>query len=149
MESVAITNKNFRKDKKKNIHTLYVDAEQYNYLREDVVSATADIEGLKKIESVVESASYILALTDNLKLVIVTTAGASTVTVPPESDVAWPEGATIVVCQGGAGQVTVTPGSGVTINSLDSATKLTGQWASASLVKIDTDTWLLSGNIEA
>ena len=92
---------------------------------------------------------YILALTDNLKLVTVTKATACTLTVPPNSSVAFGIGSVITICQGGAGQVTITAGDGVTINSYDSALKLVGQYAVATLIKTGTNTWLLAGNIEA
>jgi hypothetical protein len=69
--------------------------------------------------------------------------------VPPNSQVAFPVGAVIAVCQGGAGTLTIVKGDGVVINSADSALALTGQWATASLIKTATDTWLLSGSISA
>jgi len=93
--------------------------------------------------------SYILVLTDNLKLVTVTTAGASTLTVPPNVDVAFPVGAMILICQGGAGQVTVTEGAGVTINSAGGALLLVEQYSTATLIQTAADTWLLSGAITA
>jgi hypothetical protein len=91
--------------------------------------------------------SQILVLTDNLKLVTMTTSGASTITVPPFTDVAFPLGALILVAQYGAGAVSIVAGSGVTINSADSALTLTGQYAAASLIKTATNTWLLTGSI--
>ena len=94
-----------------------------------------------------QTGNYTLVLTDNLKLVTVTTAGASTLTVPPNSSVAFPVGAVIMVCQGGAGTVTITAGAGVTINSVDSALALTGQWATCTLIKRATDTWLCTGSL--
>ena len=95
-----------------------------------------------------QTSSYSLLLADNGKIVIVTTSGSSTLTVPAYATEAFPIGAYVVVVQGGAGQVTITAGSGVTILSADSALALTGQYATASLVKIATDTWLLTGSLE-
>lgn len=114
----------------------------------DSVLASA-IDALEVVTENAQIVSYVLVLADNLKLVTVANANACTLTVPPNSSVAFPVGATIAICQGGAGQVTVTEGAGVTINSADSAKKLTGQWATASLIKTATDTWLLTGSIEA
>lgn len=91
--------------------------------------------------------NYTLALTDAGKLVTLGTAAAGTVTVPPNSSVAFANGAAIAVAQTGAGQVTIAAGSGVTINSYGSAVKLAGQYAAAQLYKTDTNTWLLTGNI--
>jgi hypothetical protein len=91
---------------------------------------------------------YTLILTDNLKLVTMDYASACTVTVPPESAVNFPVGALILIAQYGAGQVTFVEGSGVTINSVDSALSLTGQYVTASLIKTAADTWLLTGSLE-
>ena len=112
----------------------------------DIVQ-TSDVDALEKIIENEQTDNYTLVLTDNLKLVTVTTAGASTLTVPPNSSVAFPIGAVIMVCQGGAGTVTITAGAGVTINSVDSALALTGQWAPCTLIKRATDTWLCTGSL--
>jgi hypothetical protein len=94
-----------------------------------------------------QSASYTLVLTDAGKLVAVSNASANTLTVPPNSSVAFPVGTTLLVKQAGAGQTTVAAGSGVTVNSRGAALKLAGQYAYATLVKVATDTWDLSGDI--
>lgn len=91
--------------------------------------------------------SYILALTDNLKLVTITHADANTLTVPPNVDVAFPVGAMILICQGGAGQTTITEGAAVTINSAGGALLLIEQYSTASLIQTAANTWLLSGAI--
>lgn len=93
--------------------------------------------------------SYTLALTDLAKLVTLTNAAAITLTVPPNSSVAFPIGTQVLLYQGGAGQVTITPGSGVTIRSQASKLKLSGQYAVAGLVKVDTDEWAAFGNLSA
>lgn len=74
-------------------------------------------------------------------------ASAVTVTVPPNSSVAFPVGTQIDIAATGAGQVTLAQGSGVTINSEDSKKKLTKQYSGGTLVKTATDTWLLMGSI--
>ena len=93
--------------------------------------------------------SYTLVLTDEAKTVTLTNASSITLTVPPNSSVAYPTGTQIVLYQGGAGQVTIAPGSGVTLNSNGSKLKLTGQYAVASLIKIASDTWVVGGNLSA
>ena len=113
----------------------------------EIDTLQTDVDALEKVTESAQTASYTLVLTDNLKLVTVTTAGASTLTVPPNSSVAFPVGAVIMICQGGAGTVTITAGAGVTINSVDSALALTGQWATCSLIKRATDTWLCTGSL--
>lgn len=91
--------------------------------------------------------TYTLALTDNYGIVTLTNDSPITLTVPPNSSVAFPVGANITIIALGAGQVTVAAGSGVTIRSAGSDLKLTEQYSTATLIKIATDTWLLVGDI--
>lgn len=92
--------------------------------------------------------SYTLVLSDAGKLVTLNNASAITLTIPTNASVAFPVGTVIDITQFGAGQVTV-GGSGVTINSADGDKKLRVQYSSASLLKTDTDTWLLVGDISS
>jgi hypothetical protein len=55
-------------------------------------------------------------------------AGATTVTVPPNSTVAFPVGATVDVLRYGAGTVAISPGAGVTIRSRGNLTSINGQY---------------------
>jgi len=89
--------------------------------------------------------SYTLVLSDAGKLVTLNNSSAITLTVPPNSSVAFQVGATIALAQLGAGTVSVAEGSGVTVSSLDDKVDLSGQYATASLVKTGTDAWLLVG----
>ena len=93
--------------------------------------------------------SYTLALTDLAKLVTLTNAAGITLTVPPNSSVAFPVGTQVLLYQGGAGQVTITPGAGVTVRSEDSRLKITGQYGVAGLIKVATDEWAAFGNLAA
>lgn len=95
-----------------------------------------------------QSASYTLVLTDRDKLVEVDNASANTLSVPLNASVAFPIGTQILVVQKGSGQCTITPISGVTVYSEDSKVKTVGQYALATLIKCDTDTWYLGGNLE-
>ena len=94
--------------------------------------------------------SYTLVLADANKLVTLTNASAITLTVPPNSSVAFETGTQIDLAQRGAGAVTVTEGSGVTVNvHADDTLVLDGQYAYATLVKIGTNTWDLFGKLVA
>jgi len=92
--------------------------------------------------------TYTLVIGDAGKLVTLDNAAAIAMTVPPNSSVAFDTGTTIIFAQKGAGTVTFTEGSGVTIESRDAAFDTVGQFSMASLVKIGTDTWYLSGDVE-
>ena len=92
--------------------------------------------------------TYTTVLTDRSKLVTLDNASAVTVTIPPNSSVAYPTGTKIDLLAKGAGQVTVAAGSGVTVNSAQSL-KLRAQWSAASVIKLATDTWVLVGDLQA
>jgi len=85
--------------------------------------------------------SYTLVLTDAGKQVTMSNASASTLTVPPNSSVAFDVGVRIVVIQLGAGSVTLTAGAGVTVSSLSTSLALS-QYQTAVLVKQATNTWI-------
>ena len=90
--------------------------------------------------------TYTLALTDADKLVTLSNASPVSVTVPPNSSVAFPTGTVISLASIGAGQTTVVAGSGVTISATPGL-KLRAQYSSASVVKLGTDSWLLVGDL--
>lgn len=94
------------------------------------------------------STNYITALGDTGKIVEMSNAGANTFTVPLNSTSAFPVGSQIVVIQTGAGQTTITPTGGVTING-SPGLKLRAQWSSATLIKRATDTWVAVGDLVA
>lgn len=84
--------------------------------------------------------SYTLGLSDAGKDVRCTNAAAVTLTVPPNSSVAFPVGSVVLFSQGGAGAVTATAGSGVTLRAPNGAIT-TSQYDIRGLEKTDTDTW--------
>lgn len=93
--------------------------------------------------------TYTLALTDKGKAVEMNNASPNTLTVPPNSDVAFPTTTQIDIAQYGAGQTTIAAGSGVTIRSSGGKLKLTGQYSGATLYKRGTNEWMLFGDIAA
>ena len=92
------------------------------------------------------SASATLALADNGHLLTFNAAGAVTLTVPGNAAVAFPVGTQVLLAQTGAGAFTVTAAGSATVNSVRGFTS-TGAGALATLVKIATDTWLLTGDL--
>src|SRR6478736_3445018 len=83
--------------------------------------------------------AYTLVLSDRGKLVTMSNAAASTLTVPPNSSVAFSTGTEVEVANIGTGPVTLTPGAGVTLLGNIQILPLN---ASARLVKTATDTWV-------
>ena len=101
----------------------------------------------KLIQTNRQTASYTLALTDLNKLVEINNASANTLTVPLNSSIAFAIGSKIDIVQYGAGQTTITPISGVTINSYLGALKIAGRYGACTLVKIGTNEWYCFGNL--
>ena len=88
--------------------------------------------------------TYTLVLADASKNVSMSNASANTLTVPPNSAVAFPVGIKVFITQGGAGSTTIAAGTGVTINAPSTVTLAIGeQWESRVCQKTGTDTWLL------
>lgn len=94
------------------------------------------------------NADRTLVLGDASAYVRMTRATANTVTVPPNASVAFPLLTRIDGIQAGAGQTTITPGSGVTINGTPGL-KTRAQFSGWSLIKVGTDEWDLLGDLSA
>jgi len=104
-----------------------------------------DAKSDKLITANRQTASYVLALTDADKLVEMNVAGANNLTVPLNATVAFPIGTQILISNYGAGQTTIV--ATATVRSAGGALKLTSQYSMATLIKIATDEWMLSGDI--
>jgi hypothetical protein len=89
--------------------------------------------------------TYTFVLADAGKMVTFANASAQTVTVPPNSSVAFDVGTQIILQGILAGVVTLVAGAGVTINSKDAALAIDGQWAAVTLIKTATNVWSLIG----
>lgn len=127
-----------------------------SYANGDVLTATNvnDITGtLNLVGNLVENAqtgtTYTTVLGDSAKIVSMNNASANTLTIPPNSSVAYPTGTQILIYQKGAGQTTIAAGSGVTIRSQGTKLKVTGQYGVASVLKVATDEWVAFGNLSA
>ena len=92
--------------------------------------------------------SYTLVLGDASKLVTMSNGSGNTLTVPPNSSVAFPVGTKIDIASLGNGQTTVAQGAGVTINT-SSTLLLRAQYSGATCIKTATNTWLLVGDLAA
>jgi len=76
-----------------------------------------------------------------------TSGTAITFTIPANSVTPMPLGSEITLEQGGAGSVTPTGAAGVTINKRGPVTSTAGQYAVATLKKVGTDVWTLTGDL--
>lgn len=87
--------------------------------------------------------NYTLELSDAGNIVEMNAALANTLTVPPDSSVAWPPVTFIEISQVNTGVTTIVPGAGVTINSVGGL--IMAQWVTVSLRYRGSSTWLLTG----
>lgn len=95
--------------------------------------------------------TFVLADADN-KLVTASNASAQTYSIPTNATTAFPIGTQINLIQIGAGQVTVsaaTPGTTTVVSTGATAAspKCRAQYSAVTLVKRDTDSWYVIGDI--
>ena len=96
----------------------------------------------------VQTGNYTLALADEQALVSVNASTATTVTVPPNLTVPFPQGSRIFIAQAGAGQVTVAAGTGVTLRPPTGRDMTTNaQYSVISLRQAAVNTWYLEGDL--
>jgi hypothetical protein len=98
------------------------------------------------------TSSYVLALSDQSKIIEVSSSSATTVGVPLDSTVNFPVGTYIVIMQTGLGQVTIDPavslGGNVTVNATPGL-KTRTQWSMVTLIKRGTNLWVAAGDLTA
>jgi hypothetical protein len=86
---------------------------------------------------------YTLTLADVGRTLDANGTATLTVTVPPSTTTAFPIGAVVTLTN----QVQVAAGDGVTIHGYQGATMLNGAYAVGQLRQVDTDIWLLTGQV--
>jgi hypothetical protein len=112
-------------------------------------TGNVDITGTVVAQSTLNTqtgTTYTHVLTDASKLVTLNNASAITLTIPPNSSVAFPVGTKVDLVQLGAGTVTVAEGAGVTVNATPTK-DFRAQYSAASCIKIATDEWVLVGDL--
>lgn len=90
-----------------------------------------------------------LALADAGAYLRHTNASASTITVPPQSSVAWAANTEVHVRRAAVGNLTLTPGSGVTLNAPSGGTLVMTNNMSVTLKRVAADTWDVIGQTVA
>lgn len=91
--------------------------------------------------------TYTLVLGDQGDIVTMSNASAQTLTVPTNASVAFAVGTQVDISQIGAGVTSVAGDTGVTVNGVSAGTgALSAQYGSVTLVKLATNTWLMTGN---
>ncbi len=91
------------------------------------------------------AASATLALSNAGKLLLCSSTGTITITIPADETVDFPINTEIEILRWNTGTVTVSPASGVTLYSAESMRSIAERWACVCVKKIDTNLWLLTG----
>jgi hypothetical protein len=93
------------------------------------------------------TANHILERSDAALLMEFDAVADLTLTVPPNSSVAFPVGVMIPVRRRGTGNVTFVAGSGVTIEAPGAFSKISTRYGMAMLIKRGTNLWALEGRL--
>lgn len=112
--------------------------------------AAVTIEGAGAAVVDITGSSATLALSNANRFNRCNNASAQTITIPPQSSVAWPDSVQLEGAQWGAGAVTFVAGAGVTIRKKANRTATTdGQYAPWGLKRVGLNEWLLFGDLVA
>lgn len=116
-----------------------------NLLSSGSVFVSGNVVG--HIDILDRTSNYTLSLSDDGKLIQMNVSSANSVTIPLNSSAAFPVGTQITVVQAGTGQTTIVAADpGVTIN-VTPGLKLRARWSAASLIKLGTNSWLVTGDL--
>ena len=96
-----------------------------------------------------KTADYTLVLGDAGKTLLIDSTIDRTITVPLNSSVPFAIGQRLDVVRLNTGNVTFAGAVGVTLNSKNSNKKIAARYSGATLIKTDTDTWVLIGDLTA
>jgi hypothetical protein len=94
-----------------------------------------------------QAGTYALELTDKNKIINITSSTQTYLTIQNDVATDFEIGTRILVSRGGTGEVGITGGGGVTINSAQGLRNLKYQYSAATLIKNEADTWTLFGDL--
>jgi hypothetical protein len=93
--------------------------------------------------------TYTIGTADVGKLVTLGNAAGETITIPANSSVAFAIGDQVNFMNLSTGTATFVAGGTAVIRSAGSKLKLADQYAVCTVLKIDTDAWVMLGNVKA
>lgn len=109
---------------------------------------TPESIGFRGAPTAAQDTDYTFVLGDAGRMKLHSSGSGHAYTIPTNASVAFPTGTVILLSNIGAGSVTLTRSGGVTLRRAGISTDANvtfAQWGFASLVKIDTNVWLVSG----
>lgn len=103
----------------------------------------------QRIVSYESGTTVTLDVNDTGKALVFSNSSPVTVTIPDDTTYEFSVGQTFLLVQNGTGTVSVTTESTATLSSTagTGTLDLNGQFAVATLIKIDTDEWVIYGDI--
>lgn len=107
-----------------------------------------DDMGFRCYPRIVKNVNYTLTLDDAGKLLQKDDTSTPTWTIPPQSDVEFPNGSWIELLNVNTGAVSIARGAGVELRIAGSSTNANvslAAWGNARLLRYDTDKWLIQG----
>jgi hypothetical protein len=107
--------------------------------------------GQTELKQVASSTSYSLIQSDAGKTLELSPNSGITMTVqiPTEASAGWVKGQRLELIRVGEGIVTVSPSSGVTLNSKNNNRQISAQWSAAMLYYRGSNSWVLLGDLTA
>lgn len=128
------------------------DGEQ-SQVRTNISAAKAVSGVLDAIEAAVvinaQTDSYTITLADVGKDVWITKSTATTLTIPPQSSVAFVDKSYFFVTRGGAGALTIAGGAGVTVNAAGARLKVAEQYGTVMFRRTAENVWVGTGAMSA
>lgn len=122
-----------------------VDASEPELIDRNKKVACKDIARALVFQTAASGATYSFSDADNARIVKLSHASSITATIPT----GLPADFSCMIIQTGAGAVTFNAASGVTIRSPLSATQTAYQYATASLISLSSNEFLLCGDVTA
>jgi len=101
------------------------------------------------VDFLAKTADYTIEKTDSGKTISVTSLTDVVITIPAHSTAPFVVGQKIEILRNGSGNVTIAGAVGVILNSKNSNKKIAAQYSGAVISKIDTNTWILIGDLTA
>jgi hypothetical protein len=101
------------------------------------------------VDFIAKTENYTIAKADAGKTISVTSSSDVVITIPTNSTTPFVIGQKIEILRNGSGNVSVAGAVGVILNSKNSNKKIAAQYSGAVISKIDTNTWILIGDLTA
>jgi hypothetical protein len=101
------------------------------------------------VDFVAKTTNYTIAKEDAGKTISVTSSSDVIITIPTNSTTPFIIGQKIEIIRNGSGNVSIAGALGVTLNSKNSNKKIASQYSGAIISKMDTNTWILIGDLTA